>query len=244
MTFKKYIFVLLGIISIIIAVIVIFFDKSNKIKQHTETDSTIKRDFLFALSWSPTYCLEQDPYGKQAQCRKTLPKSYRFIVHGLWPQEQGTRTQKTQKSYLNYCRSVDKKLEASIVENYFYLMPSSGLMRHQWEKHASCGNFTQQSYFKTIEDLYKKFKIASLFTDITTTHAFDFQKLLKKITLEIPMISRENIVVSCRKNYLAEVRICLKSDYSLRKCHYDELKSGRCRTTEKIIVPAVKLINP
>jgi ribonuclease T2 len=191
-----------------------------------------------ALSWSPTFCLEQDPQGKQPQCNITLPKQYRFIVHGLWPQLQiNSQKQVEAEKYLNYCKTVNKNLEASIVENYFYLMPSSGLMRHQWEKHASCGNFTQQSYFKAIENLYQKLKIATLFHEVKKTQSYLLNDLIDKITVHIPSILRENIVIVCHKNTLSELRICLNNDYTYRKCHYTEVKAGRCKLDEKIKIP-------
>ena len=116
-------------------------------------------------------------------------------------------------------------------------MPSSGLMQHQWEKHASCGNFTQQSYFKTIENLYQKFKIATLFHEVKKTQSYLLNDLIAKITVHIPAILRENIVIVCHKNTLAEIRICLNNDYTYRKCHYTEIKSGRCKTFEEIKIP-------
>ena len=90
-------------------------------------------------------------------------------MHGLWPQKQIKQKHQKENEYLNYCKNVSNNLEASIVQNYFYLMPSSGLMQHQWKKHASCGDFTQQTYFQAIEKLYQHFKIKTLFQEIKTT---------------------------------------------------------------------------
>ncbi|MFT6072739.1 MAG: ribonuclease T2 [Dasania sp.] len=203
------------------------------------TPNTQKHDFLFVMSWSPAYCHERDPNGRQAQCYKKLPKQYRFIVHGLWPQGN-PQNGKANNNQLSFCQKTDPKLEASIVTDYFYLMPSSGLMAHQWKKHASCGNFTQQSYFKTIETLYQRFNGKALFADITKTQSFSLDALIDKITAKMPNISphisKENIVIRCRQSQLKEIRICLNSDYSPRQCRYSEVKSGGCRRNQNIMV--------
>ncbi len=202
---------------------------NNPVKNHSNNT-----DYLFVFSWSPTYCLEIDPQGKQTQCRTDIPKQYRFIVHGLWPQLPDNTT---QGKYLNYCRFVNKNLDAKIVEKYFYLMPSSELMHHEWIKHGSCGDFTQHSYFEKIQDLYQKFHVADIFKNLKTPKSLSLDALITDLTTQIPNISRHNIVVYCRKNYLGEVRICLNADYSVRKCRLNEVKSGGCRASGTITVP-------
>lgn len=230
---KKNIFLLIGIFFILVCGVFSVGYTPQTQKPHTAQDiSKDKIDYLFVFSWSPTYCQEVDPQGKQAQCNKN--KQYRFIVHGLWPQLHDNQQ---QGKYSNYCRSVEKNLEASIVEKYFYLMPSSELMHHEWIKHASCGNFTQQSYFQTIENLYQRFKVADIFKTVDTTQSMSLNALMTELTTQIPNISRKNIVIYCRKNYFGEVRICLNADYSLRHCRYNEIKAGGCRSSQGIIVP-------
>ncbi|URK88119.1 hypothetical protein LP421_11595 [Rhizobium sp. RCAM05350] len=51
--------------------------------------------YVLSLSWSPSWCLENDPSGRSMQCDPD--NNHGFIVHGLWPQnEQG---------YPEFCRS-------------------------------------------------------------------------------------------------------------------------------------------
>lgn len=231
---KKY-FLIVIIITILTITGILgqnFFNSNDTLAQKKSE----KLNYLLALSWSPTYCLYKDPYGKQSQCYKNLPQKYRFIVHGLWPQSTKLQVGKSE-NHLNYCKNVDKQISNQIVEDYFYLMPSSGLMRHQWEKHASCGNFTQQTYFKTIEDLYKKFQISKLFQTIKTTKTLNLSDLLNHITHQIPNISSENIVVACYKKHLSEIRICLTSNFEPRQCTKNERISGYCHSSQKIIIP-------
>lgn len=204
-----------------------FFSQSSQ--GASENRDQQKTDFLFVASWSPAYCAERDPMGKTTQCRRTYAKKFRFIVHGLWPQGgQGMKR--------NYCKEVSQQLEGNIVNDYFYLMPSSTLMLHQWKKHASCGAFTQKSYFGTIEKLYQKFEINDLFADIEKTHTFQLNDLINKITTDSPMLKAENIVVRCRQNRFKEIRICLNHDFALRKCRGFEIKSGGCRKNQPITV--------
>jgi|GEM_PF-5403819 len=233
---KKYIFSIMSVILLVIGGLSnkqsqnLFFNKKNT--THSNTQENKATDFLYVASWSPAYCAERDPEGRGAQCRHDLPKQYRFIIHGLWPQA-------VNDGYLNYCKPVSETLQANIVNDYFYLMPSSKLMAHQWKKHASCGNFTQKTYFKTIENLYKKFEIAALFADIHQTQSFSLDGLLAKLTQQIPHIDKENIVIRCRKNNLKEIRICLDQNFAPRKCHYTEIRSGGCRKDAKIMVKYV-----
>lgn len=245
---KKYLFIVLGLLVAVLSIFGFnrFYEMPKMSYQSSQIDNLVsnktlsntiqykqKTNFLLSLSWSPTYCLEQDPRGKTPQCQINKPKKYRFIVHGLWPQP----ITDTGGKHLNYCRDVSVKLEASIVKNYFYLMPSSGLMLHQWRKHASCGNFTQKIYFKTIENMYEQFKIGNLLHDITATTNYDLKMIIQKITSHIPNITTDNIVIACRNNQLSEVRVCLNNDYTVRKCYYSEIKSGRCSKDSIITVP-------
>jgi ribonuclease T2 len=234
--FKKPIIIFLCLLIVsTIGLINHFYDATN----HQSNDKQSKilsqsaLNYLFVASWSPAYCAEHDPQGHQTQCKHNLKKKFRFIIHGLWPQSQSNQ-QKVH--YLNYCKAVDKDLEGAIIDTYLYLMPSSTLMKHQWTKHGSCGDFTPRTYFAKIQELYKKFKIAALFSDIETTQSMTLEAIIAKITKQVSTITANNIVVKCQKNIFKEIRFCLNDDYTPRQCGLHELKGGTCRKNEKIII--------
>lgn len=222
----KYKNILLFVSSFIVSIIILL---SKGYTTLSPTDNN--HNYLFVMSWSPTYCALKDPHNRQAQCAKEAHKKYRFIVHGLWPQ---IKENSSYEERLAYCKKVDRKLDADIVEKYFHIMPSSILMRHQWVKHASCGEFTQEQYFEKIGELYNRFNGQELFSKLSSTESFPLLTVVDSIVEQIPGLKRSNIVIRCQKNLLKEVRICLNSDYSLRDCEREEVRAGRCRAGQDI----------
>ncbi len=110
---------------------------------HTKTDVALPVGqgfdfYVLSLSWSPTWCDDNDPSGKIGQCK--IGSNRGLIVHGLWPQDE--------RGYPDFCptRQSDRVPEA-LGRQYLDLIPSMGLIGHQWRKHGTCSGLSQQDYF-------------------------------------------------------------------------------------------------
>jgi len=112
-----------------------------------------KTTSILAVSWQPAFC-ETRP--NKPECKSQTGERYdasHFTLHGLWPMRQ------------NYCGveqadiDADKKgrwtdlpevtLSVETKAALDRVMPGtqSALERHEWIKHGTCANLSQQDYF-------------------------------------------------------------------------------------------------
>ncbi len=90
-------------------------------------------DFFYILKHrTPTFCesLSQSARAKEFQC--IYSQHFEFVVHGLWPQAAQAST---VKSHPRNCRN-EEQLDATLVKQYYCIMPSEDLIQSEWEKHG------------------------------------------------------------------------------------------------------------
>src|SRR5690606_5469636 len=101
------------------------------------------------LSWSPSYCEAEGKDANRQQCGATRP--YPFIVHGLWPQhEQG---------FPENCATAEPDVSRERLRTLYDIMPSAGLIRHQWRRHGSCSGLSQDDYFEVLRRAREKIAV-------------------------------------------------------------------------------------
>lgn len=117
----------------------------------------------------------------------------------------------------------------------FDIMPSMGLIGHQWRKHGSCSGLTQKQYFDKTRDAYDRIKIPA---DLSVG---DQSKKLSADAIEAAFVSanpgmtKNGIAISCEGPRLEEVRICLSKTLSFRDC--PEVDRQGCRSNAAEIIP-------
>ncbi|EEX90586.1 ribonuclease T2 [Brucella ceti M644/93/1] len=89
--------------------------------------------YVLSLSWSPSYCASQGPRANQQQCGVRRP--FGFVVHGLWPQNERGYPANCQ---VDNMRSRGSYVPRRIISSLSDIIPSAGLIAHQWRKHGSC----------------------------------------------------------------------------------------------------------
>jgi len=130
-------------------------------RAHVGYDEAINRDasvdgYVLALSWSPEYCAGAGDNPKaRIQCRDNR---FRFVVHGLWPQNAQARGADGQP---RGCRVGQAVAEPTLRRN-LCLLPGVQLIQDQWEKHGSCAFPTPESYFARTAALYGALKLPPL----------------------------------------------------------------------------------
>lgn len=131
-----------------------------------------KTTSILAVSWQPAFC-ETKP--NKPECKTQTADRYdasHFALHGLWPMRK------------NYCGvdqadiDADKKgrwtdlpevkLSTATRESLDKLMPGtqSALERHEWIKHGTCTNLSQEDYFAeaiSLLDTLNASKVNALF---------------------------------------------------------------------------------
>lgn len=178
--------------------------------------------FVLALSWSPTYCA--GPKASPSQCRS---RSHRFVVHGLWPQ--------FERGYPDFCQSPAPYVPDAVVSAMGDLMPSKGLILHEWRKHGTCTGLSPEGYFHLVRKARDKVAIPPAF-------AADPPPMLTGETIEAafaaanPGLKETMMAVDCDGGRLSEVRICMSRDLGFVAC--PEVNRRSCAPRRPLAIPA------
>ena len=174
--------------------------------------------YVMSLSWSPSYCAEEGLDANRRQCG--IDRDFAFIAHGLWPQ--------FVSGYPEYCTTSEPyRVPNALVDKISDIMPSAGLVGHQWRKHGSCTGLSQTAYLEATREAFERIAIPSAFTSAlepTRTSAGDVEAAFIDAN---PGLPPDGIAVSCKAGRLSEVRICLTKSLDFRAC--DEVDARGCR---------------
>lgn len=182
--------------------------------------------YVLALSWSPAYCALNRQRANPQQCGSD--KSYRFIVHGLWPQRE--------RGWSDYCvLPRDLPPSAGDIRSMLDIMPSQGLVQHQWRKHGTCSGLAPSDYFSKTRQAFEKIRIPGTFSRMTRRGRISPDGAEAAFVAANPGLTREGMAVSCNRGVLTEVRICLTKGLEFRTCPSVD-RSG-CRASS-LDVPA------
>lgn len=184
--------------------------------------------YVLSLSWSPSYCEAEGPDANRQQCGATRP--YAFIVHGLWPQ--------FERGFPQDCGTDRRKVPDETVRTLYDLMPSAGLIRHEWQTHGSCSGLGQQDYFRVLRAAREKVAIPPAFRRLDDYRTLAPQEAEAAFQESNPDLPPDAIAVTCDRRYLREVRICMTKDLDFRAC--PEIDRKACRAS-KVVMPPVRL---
>lgn len=180
--------------------------------------------YVLALSWSPSYCTRKGRDADPMQCRASKP--FRFVVHGLWPQYE--------RGWPDFCRTNRDRPDRRTVTGMLDIMPSRGLIFHQWKKHGSCSGLSPDAYFDKTRAAFEKIRIPAAFQSLNRTGRIAPDAVEKAFRLANPGLRDAAMAVSCSSGLLQEVKICLDRDLNFRSCR--AVDRGGCRSG-KISVP-------
>ena len=180
--------------------------------------------YVLSLSWSPTYCAQADrPDPTQCGAQKRLG----FVVHGLWPQYE--------RGFPSDCRVTGRFPTRAQVDDMLDLMPSPGLVRHEWRKHGTCSGLDPRSYFDLIRDAAAKVKTPADFATADRERDVTPADVERAFIDANPGMKPAGIAVGCRDGNLQEVRVCMTKDLAFRPCA--EVDRRACRAS-RLSVPA------
>lgn len=191
-----------------------------------EADTPGDFDFyVLALSWSPSWC-EAEGDEDHPQCDGSRP--FAFVVHGLWPQYE--------RGWPEFCDFRDEPTRRE-VEAMTDIMPSRGLVRHQWRKHGSCSGLDPDDYFDLVRDAQRKVRIPPALSRLDRYVTVDPDAVETAFRAANPDIPANGIAVTCDGRRLREVRVCLTADLDFRSC--DEVDRKACER-DTIVMPPVR----
>ena len=182
--------------------------------------------YVLSLSWSPSWCLDNDPSGRSMQCDPD--NNHGFIVHGLWPQnEQG---------YPEFCRTRESdRVPDTLGRTLFDIMPSMGLIGHEWRKHGSCSGLSQKNYFTVLRTAREKVVIPPSLQSVGSDQRTNATQIETALTSANPGLRPAALAVTCASGRVEEVRICFNKDLSFRAC--GEIDRGGCKV-KSLSLPA------
>ena len=165
--------------------------------------------YVLSLSWSPSWCATNPNGRKSMQCDPD--KDFGFIVHGLWPQNES--------GYPEFCPTREPdRVPDSLGRRYLDIIPSMGLIGHEWRKHGTCSGLRQADYLQTLRAAYDKVTIPPALKKLDTARSANPGDLEKAFLAANPGMSARGIAVSCSSRMLQEIRICFTKDLQFRDC--------------------------
>jgi len=183
--------------------------------------------YVLALSWSPSYCDSAGNRADPAQCRAQKPLS--FIVHGFWPQYD--------KGFPADCAYNAPRVSEQTIRGLRDVMPSRGLVIHQWRKHGTCSGLSPDQYFALTRKAFEKIKIPTQFREATKWQTVSPPEVENAFRASNPGLDDDMISVTCDRRNLREVRICLSKELEFRKC--PQVDRQACRNP-RVALPPVR----
>lgn len=181
--------------------------------------------YVLSLSWSPSYCEAEGEVANRQQCASGRP--YGFVVHGLWPQYE--------RGFPENCPTGEPDVASQTARALYDVMPSAGLIRHQWRKHGACAGLGQQDYFATLRAAHDKITIPEEYRRLDSYRTVAPAVVEGAFRTANPMLPAQGISVTCDERYLREVRICLTKELAFRPC--PDIDRRSCRSTAAVMPP-------
>lgn len=183
--------------------------------------------YVLSLSWSPSWCLDNDTAGRSQQCDPN--NRHGFIVHGLWPQNE--------RGYPEFCRTQEPdRVPEALGESLFDIMPSMGLIGHQWRKHGSCSGLSQRDYFTVLRAARDRVKIPPSLREATPQRTSPGE-IEAAFTTANPQLKPQAMAVTCDSGRVEEVRICFDTALSFRPCPEIDRSGCRAKTLQLPAMP-------
>ncbi len=181
--------------------------------------------YVLALSWSPSYCEAEGGDADPQQCRAAKPLG--FVVHGLWPQFERGSPERCDTNQ----RDVPRALARSVSD----LMPSTGLVRHEWQVHGTCSGLAQADYFALLRQARETIAIPPPFRNLQSARSLEPREAERLFLRANPGLEPEAVAVTCDRDLLREVRICLDKGLRFRTC--PEVDRRSCRRRSVLMPP-------
>jgi ribonuclease T2 len=185
--------------------------------------------YVLALSWSPSFCQDNEERGRNGGEQCTTARPYSFVVHGLWPQYE--------RGFPQRCEVPAPRLNRELMTSMLDLMPAPRLVYHEWDTHGTCSGLGANAYFDLVRKARGSIKIPETYAAPEKSMSVAPEDVEDAFVQANPGLSRSAIAVTCNSTRLSEVRICLSRDLKFRDC--PEIDRRACRR-DKVLMPPVR----
>lgn len=194
--------------------------------------------YALVLSWSPTYCASASDNIDDQQCNRSDGRRFAFVLHGLWPQYD--------KGYPEMCRTPRRPyVPQPLIDRMLDIMPSTGLIIHEYRKHGTCSGLPPESYFSTARQLFSSIRVPERFKNPFEVQFVSPNELMANFARINPQLTPDMMAVSCggAGNRLREIRFCFSKDGKPRNCGDNEDQRSMC-SSDRMFVPPVRSTAP
>lgn len=181
--------------------------------------------YVLSLSWSPQHCAT--PAGERDRLQCGGARQYDFILHGLWPQYE--------RGWPQFCET-GEQLSKAVIDGMLDVMPSGGLIRHEWRKHGVCSGDNAARYFDRARRAFQNVKVPGALRSPKRARTVAPAVIQREFLAANPGVPAEAVTVNCSGRFLQEVRVCLTRDLKTRACSAEVAKQA-CRLPEIIVQP-------
>jgi len=174
--------------------------------------------YVLSLAWSPSYCKLEGAQADRQQCGRD--RDLGFVVHGLWPQ--------FERGYPQDCPTDQPRRVANgLADSMLDIMPSRGLVGHEWRTHGTCANLSQADYFAATRAAFTRVRLPEGLRDASRGDRLAPKAIEAAFIAANPGLRADGIAVTCDRGLLDEVRICLTRELGFRSC--PEVDRKACR---------------
>jgi ribonuclease T2 len=163
--------------------------------------------YLLTLSWAPEFCATHQDSAASSECDPT--RHYGFVVHGLWPEN-------ADGSFPERCAPA-RPVSQAIVQHMLPIMPSRGLIQHEWATHGICIGVSPQDYFAEVEKAFGQLQIPPQYRALSRPVTVS-PSTIEQAFAEVNHAPRNAFRVSCSRTEFVGLEVCLTKDLQFRQC--------------------------
>lgn len=181
--------------------------------------------YVLSLSWSPNWCATTGDARGSDQC--DARHDHGWILHGLWPQYH--------RGWPSYCRTTEVAPTRRMTREMADIQGSAGLAWHQWKKHGTCSGLSAERYFALSREAYKRVNRPEVFRKLDRTVTLPASVVEEAFLTANPELKSDMVTITCRDNYIEEVRLCLSRELNPVPCGRDVIRD--CQAKSAIFDP-------
>jgi ribonuclease T2 len=180
--------------------------------------------WVLSLSWSPSYCAIEGEDANRQQCGRT--RKLGFVVHGLWPQYDS--------GWPEFCNSDEpERVPDGLVRDYLDIIPSAGLIGHQWRKHGTCSGLDQRDYLATARSARERVTIPEAFAAPDQDISINPGDVEAAFIAANPGLEANGIAITCDDGFIEEARICMTKALEFQSCA--EVDARACKAMDAVM---------
>lgn len=151
--------------------------------------------------------------GQDEQCSGIRP--YAFVLHGLWPQYE-------RRGWPEMCETGRRPwVSGETIDHMMDIMPSRRLVIHEYRAHGTCSGLDPEQYFEMARKAYGGIHIPDAYRDLSEPLKVTPEEVRKAFLDANPQLGADMLQITCSRDLLREVHVCLTKDLAPRACGRD-----------------------